>query len=85
MNLKTWLNGERGRYSALAAHLAISAGRMSQIADGGVPNKYMEAVRDFTDGEVTLESMVRERAEKARRHAPVSRSSAAFAEPLHGG
>lgn len=67
MNLKTWLGEERGRYAALAAHLGVSAGRMSQIADDGVPNKYMEAVRDFTRGVVTLESMVRERAERARK------------------
>jgi len=65
MNLKTWLDEERGRYAALAAHLDVSAGRMSQIADDGVPNKYMESVRDFTGGVVTLESMVRERAERA--------------------
>lgn len=31
------------------------------MADDGVPPKYMLAVRDFTGGEVTLESLVQER------------------------
>lgn len=61
MNLKPWLEQERGRFTALAAHLGISVGRMSQIADEGVPNKYMLAVRDFTSGAVSLEEMVQAR------------------------
>lgn len=61
MNLKPWLDEERGRYTALAAHLGVSIGRMSQIADEGVPNKYMLAVRDFTAGSVSLEEMVQAR------------------------
>jgi hypothetical protein len=32
------------------------------MADDGVPAKYMLAVRDFTQGEVALETLVRERA-----------------------
>lgn len=58
MELKTWLNQERGRATALAAFLNLSVGRISQIADGGVPKKYMRQVRDFTGNAVTLECMV---------------------------
>jgi hypothetical protein len=39
------------------------------MADDGVPPKYMLAVRDFTEGAVTLEEMVQARTpgdEKAR-------------------
>jgi len=58
MNLKPWLDAERGRSKALAAHLGISEVRMSQISSEGVPNKYMLQVRDFTGGIVSLEEMV---------------------------
>ena len=57
MELKTWLNQERGRATALAAFLNLSPGRISQIAEEGVPKKYMLKVRDFTANEVTLEDM----------------------------
>lgn len=56
--LKAWLDEERGRYTALAAHLGVSKGRVSQMANDGVPSKDMLAVRDFTGGEVSLEAMV---------------------------
>lgn len=58
MELKTWLNAERGRASALALHLGVSQGRITQMADEGVPTKHMRKVRDFTKHIVTLESMV---------------------------
>lgn len=61
MNLKPWLDAERGRYKALATHLQVSTGRISQMADEGVPPKYMLAVRDFTNGEVSLEELVQAR------------------------
>jgi hypothetical protein len=61
MNLKHWLNEERGRYTALAAELGVSVGRVSQMADDGVPPKYMLAVRAFTKDAVSLESLVQDR------------------------
>ena len=67
MDLKTWLDQERGRYTALATHLGVTVGRVSQIADEGVPAKYMLAVRDFTRSEVQLESMVLARTPNASR------------------
>lgn len=62
MNLKTWLAKERGRSTALAGHLGVSAGRISQMAEDGVPPRYMLAVRDFTRNEVSLEEIVSARA-----------------------
>lgn len=61
LKLKTWLDSERGRATALANHLDVTLSRVSQFANDGVPPKYMLAVRDFTNGEVTLDSMVQER------------------------
>lgn len=61
LKLKTWLDAERGRATALANHLGVTLSRVSQFADGGVPPKYMLAVRDFTGGEVTLDSLVQAR------------------------
>lgn len=61
MNFKSWLDEERGRYTAVAAHLGVTVGRVSQMADDGVPPKYMFQVRDFTKNAVTLESMVQHR------------------------
>jgi DNA-binding transcriptional regulator YdaS (Cro superfamily) len=56
--LKSWLDDERGRYTALALHLGVSVGRVSQMAKDGVPPKDMLSVRDFTNGAVSLEAMV---------------------------
>lgn len=61
MDLKSWLDAERGRYTELAEHLDVTVSRVSQMADDGVPPKYMLQVRDFSSGAVTLEEMVRAR------------------------
>ena len=61
LKLKTWLDAERGRATALASHLNLTLSRISQFADEGVPPKYMLAVRDFTGGQITLESLVQQR------------------------
>ena len=61
MKLKPWLSAGRGRATALAKRLGVSLGRVSQIASDGVPVQHMVAVRDFSDGEVTIEEMVAER------------------------
>lgn len=61
LTLKAWLVAERGRATALAARLKVTLSRVSQMADEGVPPKYMLAVRDFTNGEVTLEALVQAR------------------------
>lgn len=58
MHLKDWLDSERGRYSALAIHLGVTLGRVSQIAREGVPKSYLLKVRDFTAGSVSIEEML---------------------------
>jgi DNA-binding transcriptional regulator YdaS (Cro superfamily) len=65
MKLKHWLDEERGRYTALAVHLGVSVGRVSQMADDGVSTKYLFAVRDFTSGSVSLEELVEARTKDA--------------------
>lgn len=67
MKLKDWLDAERGRYAALATHLEVSAGRVTQMASDGVPPKFMFTVRDFTAGAVTLEELVAERTPDAAK------------------
>jgi DNA-binding transcriptional regulator YdaS (Cro superfamily) len=61
MNLKTWLEAERGRSKALADFLGVSPGRITQMASDGVPPKFMLSVRDFTKRKVSLESLVGDR------------------------
>jgi hypothetical protein len=58
MQLKKWLNSGRGRATALAAHLNVTAGRISQMATDGVPVKFMQSVSLFTQGDVSIEEMV---------------------------
>jgi DNA-binding transcriptional regulator YdaS (Cro superfamily) len=60
MDLTTWLETEKGRSAALAAHFGVSPAAVSQWKKNGAPMDKMKAVRDFTEGEVTLEEMVPE-------------------------
>jgi hypothetical protein len=61
MDLKSWLDAERGRYTDLARHLDVSVGRVSQMAADGVPVKFMAEVVVFSKGVVTLAEMVQAR------------------------
>lgn len=58
MHLAQWLDAEKGRLASLAAHFNVSVSAVSQWRSNGVPVKNMKAVRDFTEGHVTLEEMV---------------------------
>ncbi len=58
MDLTSWLEAEKGRSVALAAHFEKSTSAVSQWKTNGVPLALMKAVRDFTGGVVTLEEMV---------------------------
>jgi len=58
MDLKTWLEAEKGRAAALAEHIGVTAARVSQWKKDGVPLAHMKVVRDFTNGAVSLEEMV---------------------------
>jgi len=60
MNLNTWLEAEKGRSASLALHFGVSPAAISQWKRNGVPLDNMKAVRDFTEGAVTLEEMVPE-------------------------
>lgn len=69
-SLRSWLMQERGRSKALADHLGLTFGRISQMADVGVPTRYMFDVRDFTNGEVSIESMIAARSGPRTTHKP---------------
>ena len=58
MNITSWLEAEKGRGAALAAHFGKTPAAISQWKSNGVPLDLMKAVRDFTSGAVTLEEMV---------------------------
>lgn len=60
MNLNDWLEAERGRSEALATHIGVTKAAVSQWKTNGVPVGHMKAVRDFSDGAVTLDEMVPE-------------------------
>jgi hypothetical protein len=60
MDLTSWLETEKGRALALAAHFGRTPAAISQWKKNGVPVDLMKEVRDFTGGEVTLEEMVPE-------------------------
>jgi DNA-binding transcriptional regulator YdaS (Cro superfamily) len=58
MNLTAWLEAEKGRSVALAAHFGVTPAAVSQWKENGVPLDRMKAVRDFTGNAVSLEEMV---------------------------
>ena len=58
MKLITWLDADRGRLTALAAHFNLTQSAVSQWRGNGVPPHRMKAVREFTDGAVTLDDML---------------------------
>lgn len=60
MNITEWLEAEKGRSAALAAHFGKTPAAVSQWKRNGVPLDLMKSVRDFTGGAVTLEEMVPE-------------------------
>ena len=78
MTLSDWLDADRGRLTALAAHFNLTQSAVSQWRSNGVPPKRMKAVRDFTGGAVSLEDML-EADDPAPAPAPVP--PAAQAEP----
>jgi len=58
MKLTTWLDADRGRLTALAAHFGLTQSAVSQWRTNGVPPARMKAVRDFTASDVTLDEML---------------------------
>jgi hypothetical protein len=58
MNLKSWLEEERGRATAMADHFNVNKTAVFGWKVNGVPPDRMKAVRDFTAGIVSLDDMV---------------------------
>lgn len=60
MDLNTWLDAEdgKGRLTRLATHFGLTRSAVSQWRTNGVPPGRMKAVRDFTEGAVTLDEML---------------------------
>lgn len=60
MLLKDWLKQKRGRKAALAAHLGVHRTMVSQMVSGDVriPPQHYLSIRDFTNGEVSIEDML---------------------------
>ena len=58
MDLKQWLEAERGRATGMAQHFGVNKTAIYGWKVNGVPPDRMKSVRDFTDGVVTLEDMV---------------------------
>ena len=61
MDLNTWLDAERGRASALAAHFHLTPAAVTHWRTSGVPlDRFVEVVR-FTDNAVSLDSLLHQR------------------------
>lgn len=58
MTLIEWLDADRGRLTAMASHFGLTQSAVSQWRTNGVPPARMKAVRDFTEGAVTLDEML---------------------------
>ena len=65
MKLNEWLDAVEGRTNAVAAHFGVTKSAVSQWRGRGVPVDNMKSLRDFTDGEVTLEELIPEPQELA--------------------
>ena len=61
MDITTWLEGERGRARALAAHLGLQPAAITHWKTTGVPLRHMSQVAALSGGAVTVEEMARER------------------------
>lgn len=58
MDLKQWLEAERGRATAMADHFGVNKTAVFGWKVNGVPPDRMKAVREFSAGAITLEEMV---------------------------
>lgn len=58
MNFSAWLEAEKGRGAQVSAHFNVTPAAVSQWKTNGVPLAHMKAVRDLSEGAVSLEEMV---------------------------
>lgn len=64
MTFEEWITAGTGRVTRVAAHFAITKSAVSQWGARGVPLERMAAVCDLTGGAVSIEEMVRSRAQR---------------------
>ena len=59
MNLKNWIEAERGRAMALAKAIDVSQAFVSNIVNGdkAIPAEHCKAIEAFSDGAVTCQEM----------------------------
>lgn len=59
MNLKNWIEVERGRAMALAKAIDVSQSFVSNIVNGdkAIPAEHCKAIEAFSDGAVTCQEM----------------------------
>lgn len=58
MKLTEWLDADRGRLKALSTHFGLTQSAVCQWRTNGVPPARMKAVREFTQGAVSLDDML---------------------------
>ena len=58
MNIKSWLEAEKGRAMALSRHFGLTPSAVSQWKTNGVPRRLMRDVLSYTGGIVSLNDMV---------------------------
>ena len=63
MDICEWLDQKNGRTSEIALHFGLTLGAISQWRDG-VPWSRMKEVEEFTNGDVTVQEMIRQRFSK---------------------
>jgi hypothetical protein len=58
MTFSQWLDAQRGRATLVAEHFHVEKSAVTQWRTNGVPRKKMFAMRELTEGAVSLEEMV---------------------------
>lgn len=69
MYFSKWLDAREGRAKQVAGKFGVSKSAVSQWKRG-VPFGLMEQIRDHTEGQVSLEEMLQERASRRQAEAP---------------
>lgn len=60
MTFNEWIKGEKGRASQIAQHFGVTPAAVSQWQQNGVPVRHMKALRDLSDGALTLDELLPE-------------------------
>lgn len=81
MDLHRWLDQEPGRSARLADFLGCSKAAVSLWREKGVPMDRMRHASDFTDGQVTVDDMLRHAYEVRQRLSTVGNDQAPGNQP----